>query len=132
MDNPLQEAYEKAIYQINEPQIALQVGKANEALIELLQKKKAATWAIITAVNPGSVILDEADNQDRMKGLRKEVSPFLFLAGRALDPEGQWPAEENLLVLGIGKEEAIRLGRKWQQNAILFGRKEGKGELVWL
>jgi hypothetical protein len=110
----------------------LQVGKANEALIELLQKKKAATWAIITAVNPGSVILDEADNQDRMKGLRKEVSPFLFLAGRALDPEGQWPAEENLLVLGIGKEEAIRLGRKWQQNAILFGRKEGKGELVWL
>ena len=33
-----------------------------------------------------------------------------------------WSAEQSVLIPGIGQQEAVTLGRCWQQNAIVFGR----------
>lgn len=132
MNKELAKAFEQAIYQIDQPLMRLLIGIPNPEFMEFLRKKESSCWAILTAVNPRSVILEESENKRRMEELRKELTHYTVYPGRALDPSGEWPPEENLLILDIDREEATFLGKKWEQNAILFGGNDGRGKLIWL
>jgi hypothetical protein len=132
MDKALMDAYEQALYRVKNPELHIRIGQRNPELVELLEKEGAATWAIITAENPQSFLLDKTENRERMEKLSKEVARFTHFAGQALDPQGEWPPEENLLILDIDREEATFLGKKWEQNAIVFGGNDGRGKLLWL
>lgn len=50
----------------------------------------------------------------------------------ARDATGQWPDEQGLLVVGIPRDLAVELARRFQQNAILVGRAGESVELLWL
>ena len=45
---------------------------------------------------------------------------FDFIYGIGVDPQGCWLGEPSLLVLGIKKNFALSLGRKFSQNAIVW------------
>jgi hypothetical protein len=49
--------------------------------------------------------------------------------GEGVDPSGKWPAEPSILVLGIKLDEALSIGHRYQQNAILFIGIEGDTNL---
>ena len=41
-----------------------------------------------------------------------------------------WEPEQSLLALGVGKAQAIELGRRFGQNAVVWGTAGGLAELL--
>ncbi len=109
--------------------MAIIIGKPNKMLERLLQLYHTDEWAIITADNPGSELLTPAENRIRYESLLMEAKrlPFPFFPGYGLDPTGEWPPERNVLLAGISREEAMELGKKFDQNAVVFS-----GRIIWL
>ena len=125
-------AYEKALYAVfANPELVLRVGEPHPGLDALLETHGAATAAFITAANPRGEQRSSAANQAAIDSLRASLTwPCHPGAGR--DAQGGWPAEPSLLVVGIARAEAEALGRRLEQNAIVFVEKGGNIELVLL
>jgi uncharacterized protein len=123
-------AYETALYAIADGPV-LRIGERNAELDGLLAQRAVASAAFITAANPRGEPRSNAENEAAMASLRASLS-WPWLAGEGRDPEGRWPAEPSVLVLGIGRGEAQALGRRLEQNAIVFVEKANAPELVLL
>ena len=54
------------------------------------------------------------------------------LAGQGRHPDGGWPPEPSLLVLGLDRVAASELGRRWDQNAVVWVGEDATPELVLL
>ena len=123
-------AYETALYAIAEGPV-LRIGERNAELDGLLAQRAVASAAFITAANPRGEPRSNAENEAAMASLRASLS-WPWLEGEGRDPEGRWPAEPSVLVLGIARGEAEALGRRLEQNAIVWVEKGKAAELVLL
>ncbi len=130
-------AYEKADYvvfghQRGAPELVIRVDQVNPALDELLGHNEAATAAFVTACNPRGEKKTYEENEAAAAALR--ASPALigyaWFKGEGRDPEGRWPSEPSLLIVGISRKDAEQLGEALNQNAIVFIEKGGKPRLV--
>lgn len=141
MDRKLRElvrTYEAAEYVVNpfgdeSVLLVLHVGEPSPDLDLLLQDEEdgAESWAFVTAFNPGSRPAPEAVNraaQDRLLR-RLEAEGRGYWPGWGQSPDQSW-REESVLVRGMSREEAVRLGRELGQVAVLFGELGGLAELV--
>ncbi len=92
------------------------------------------TWALITAANPYSKPLSELENQQRQQKLIEYLQelPWSWLDAVGKDRSGVWTPEPSLLILGIDRFEAIAVGRKFEQNALVYGELNQPAELQWL
>lgn len=131
----LRQAYESADYVVLlEPELVLRIGEPSERLDRLMQSVEVATAAFISACNPRSERRSEEENRaaaEALEGLASAAgSPYYRGEGR--DPDGRWPAERSLLILGIFRENAEALGRLFGQNAIVFIERGGAPALVFL
>lgn len=132
----LERAYRATHYDVFDGQstVQIRVNAVSAPLDQLLAKYQCGIWAFITAHNPYSQPVDDLKNQTRHQELIAEVeglgTPFLKAVGR--DPTGQWPPEESLLIMGIDRECAIAIGKKYNQNAILYGEHGAPAQLLWL
>src|SRR5688572_28438769 len=135
LDPELREAYEKAHYVLlGEPELVIRVGEPSRDLDELLDAEGARTAAFISAANPGSQLLPESENHVAYVALlqSQEEAGYSCYAGEGRDPSGKWPAEKSALVIGISREDAERVGRVFEQNAIVFIEKGRPPELLVL
>lgn len=123
-------AYGAALYVVGEGPV-LRIGERNAELESLLAPRAAASAAFITAANPRGEQRSRAENDAAMAALRSSLA-WPYLDGEGRDPEGRWPAEPSVLVLGIGRAEAEALGRRLEKNAIVFVEKGRAPELVLL
>ncbi|MBF0183155.1 MAG: DUF3293 domain-containing protein [Magnetococcales bacterium] len=117
------EAYLATDYHIlSEPPFIVKVGQFSQELSALHHRLHAASSALLTACNPCSRLLSEEENQRRQWCLLESIKEagIPFITARGEDPQRQWPAENSLLLLGIEQQTAIKLGQKWQQNALLW------------
>jgi hypothetical protein len=106
--------------------ITVTAGGRFHELIGLHDSFNVVSSAFITAYNPFSQPTEEKVNLINQERLIAEVSScWEFLLGEGADPSGKWPAEPSILVLGIKLEEALSIGRRYQQHAILFTGIEG-------
>jgi uncharacterized protein len=123
-------AYRTAHYVVRSPQIVIRIGEPNRALDELMGE--ANTAAFITAANPKSEARSAEDNEFLLAALHTyvEAAGYAFVAGEGRDPKGEWPSEPSVLILGIARGEAVKLGRAFQQNAIVFCERGKAPELV--
>lgn len=130
-DLELQEAYYKTRFIVAD--IILCADKTNAQLDELLIKNNCASYAFITAHNPLSQLLPENENKMRHEQLIAFIkkSEFKYLEGYG-EGTGGWPNETSLLILGIGREEAIACGIKFNQKAIIFGQLKGAASLIMI
>ncbi|MGD1865407.1 MAG: DUF3293 domain-containing protein [Phormidesmis sp.] len=132
----LEEAYRETLYEVfvDEQTVVIRVGVPNSELARLMQQYDQISWALITAWNPYSQVLSEAKNEARNVALEGEIQqlerPYLKALGK--DPLGEWLSEESFFMLGIGREDAIALGKKFEQNAILYGSLTLQPQLIWL
>ena len=122
-DHPLKEAYETTDYRVGD-RFTIRCGERSPPLDALLAESGHDTWAFITAWNPGSIALDDAENRRRMTDLAGRIAllGLPMLEGEGLGTGGDWPSEPSLLVLGIGASEALALGREFGQVAVVIGR----------
>lgn len=83
--------------------------------------------AFITAYNPFGELTTPAINRRSHRALTAEVTgTWEHHPAKAFDPLGKWPAEPGLLVLAISLPDALELGLKYNQHAILYV--DGKGQ----
>ncbi len=88
-------------------------------------------FAIITAHNPRSERLSDAENQRRHEELQRDLQALGLehLPSIGASPDGTW-VEEGFAVFDVGLAQALELGRKYGQHAILWGEGE-RVTLAW-
>ena len=132
----LTKAYRETIYEIEDhgETIQLYIGQSNRQIDRLLTKANHTGWAIITAFNPYSQCLSESENRERHQNLLEYVRSLKLkaIAGINKDPSGDWVPEISLMVIGIERQQAIAIGQKYQQNAVVFGELGQPPELLWI
>lgn len=124
------QAYERAAYVLDAGTV-LRIGSRSGDVDRLLQAHGAASAAFVTAANPRGEERASAANEAAMAELRASLA-WPWLSGEGRDPAGRWSAEPSLLILGISRGEAEALGRRFEQNAIVYVEKGGPAELVLL
>lgn len=129
------EAYRNAVYRILiKPSCDLTIGVHSFELDVLLASCGRDTAALLTACNPGGVLQDTYANQFAQRQLFTQLnaSTYDLFPAVGLSPIGDWPAEESVLIAGVGLEEAMKLGRSFKQNALLFVQSGEAPQLVLL
>lgn len=116
------EAYTSANYTVlAAKRFVLNIGHKSDGLEDLYRRLRVQTSVFITAFNPYSKSLSFDENTKRNEALKNELDEIAWavVKGYGQDPEGLWEKEESFLAFGITKEDAIKLGNKYEQNAIL-------------
>ena len=134
MHSELFEAYKNTTYLVYSPigEIDIRIGVMNPLLQQLLLNNSSESWAFITACNPYSVMQNEDVNtllntqlEDYLSGKR-----YLFFKGIGVGDDNSWEPEVSFMVLNIRKEDAVKLGRQFKQNAIVTGVIGNAPELI--
>lgn len=131
----LQQAYLDTHYIVDaEPPFILVIGETNMALAALYVARGVDCCAYLTACNPRSQRLSAAANALRQQALTHDIQKtgLAMLEGRGQHPDGAWPAEPSILALGMTRDLACELGRKYEQNAVVLCGPTALPELVWL
>lgn len=104
----------------------------NPLLQELLLSNHVESWAFITACNPYSVMQNADVNTLLNTQLENYLSEkqYLFFKGMGVGDDDSWEPEASFMVLDIRKEDAIKLGRQFKQNAIVVGVIGNAPELI--
>ena len=132
----LHSAYQQTVYEVycDRQTIKLYIGKYNLQLERLLKNYNAKTWSLITAFNPYSQCLPQAENLQRHQALIEYLQPLPFTIVDACgkDKRGDWIPETSLFIIGISLSQARKTGLKFEQNAIVYGELGKPAELQWL
>ena len=111
------------VYLDNEITIDLVVDELNKDLDTFLASQGCKSYAFITAWNPFSEKVDAEQNEIANTSLKKDLDQFMVFDGMGIPAQpSEWEAEASFFILGISKEEAEELGKKYEQNAIVFGK----------
>lgn len=112
----------------------LRPGVASETLRCWLETAGASCFAILTAHNPGSRPVDAAHNATRQAQLECDLleAGYEPYAGENVADDQAWADEESCFVADIPLSDALALGEKYGQNAIICGREDGVPELFWI
>jgi hypothetical protein len=128
-------AYEQTEYRVQGNVAAvLQVGVRSAPLAHLHQLHQCACSAFITACNPLGQLVDAAVNAQRQAALAAELSRqrYVAIAGIGRHPTGDWPPEPSYLVLGLTRSAAQQLGRRFEQNALVWADADAIPQLILL
>jgi uncharacterized membrane protein len=108
----------------------IRLGARSPAVDRLLGRAPSACF--VTACNPRGLRRGRARNLRAMARLRASLrqAGLRFVAGEGRGDDGTWPAEPSLLVLGLRRAQAAALGRRWQQNAVVFVRRNRPARLL--
>jgi hypothetical protein len=112
----------------------LRAGIANESLTKLYKRLKTNCGVFVTAFNPFSNVVGEAANTVRHAELANELNrrSLTYFDGIGKHPSGEWTAEPSYFVLGLSLEAAKALGKKYDQNAVVWCGSDAIPELVLL
>jgi hypothetical protein len=113
--------------------IAIRVGQLCSALDALLLTHEARSWAYLTAFNPRGSRLSMDENRRRMERLTADVEKagHTYFRGQGVPDRHDWQPEESLLVLGITEDDAVALGGRYEQHAIVAGEMGEPARLLW-
>jgi hypothetical protein len=129
------QAYRETDYRVfSDIPVTLRITEQNEALLGLYKANRSDSCAFVTACNPLGQRVDEAENIRLQDQLARELGfrSLYFISGEGKHPVGDWPGEPSFLVLGLSLEAAKTLGRKREQNAIVWCGADAVPELILL
>jgi hypothetical protein len=130
--NDLIEAYKNTKYKVFEPDVIIEIGKSNQDLNNLLLKYNSNEWAFITAYNPYSRVLTNNENRTRHDELKVLTKHYKTFEGHGVGEDPTWEPELSLFIIGISKDDASLIGKKFEQNAIVYGKINFAPELLIL
>ncbi len=139
LDPELRAAYERAEYVIyGSPPVQFRVGEPSEVLEAMLAMHHATCAAFVSSANTRGVATPENERRLADFLLRSQIDglaatgKYRVFHGEGRDPGGAWNAEPSVLILGLPRAEAEALGRRLEQNAIVWIEKGRAPELVIL
>lgn len=112
--------------------LCIRIGERSPRLDALLNSGGHHSWAYITAHNPNGQTASDPENERAQNNLKRDLgsSGFAFYAGEGKADVGDWPAEPSLLVIGIGQSEALMLGNRYGQAAVVVGEQGQPARLL--
>jgi hypothetical protein len=130
------EAYLATQYRVDTGSEAfvLRVGQRSSELERLYRETGLQSALFITAFNP----LGRRQNDDAnaaahaLLGTHLQNMSSVVIEGSGSDPDGGWPPEDSFLSLGIGAEEARKLGHLFRQDAVVWAGDDAIPELLLL
>jgi hypothetical protein len=128
----LLEAYKATCYEIINPKIQIFIDIENEALFNFLKENYISSWCFITAWNPYSKELSNDENIHLNYRLEKELKDYKIYDAQGQGTTVDWPPEPSFFVVDISEGDAMSLGKKYKQNAIVYGKNDGKAKLITL
>jgi hypothetical protein len=127
-------AYRAARYEITgaQPSFVLAIDVPSTELAACHRAYGVRGSALLTACNPHSRQRTAAANAAAMARLGTQLATrgLPLLAARGVDPAGEWPPEESLLVLGLGTAEAAATARAFGQAAFVLAGDDAVPRLV--
>jgi hypothetical protein len=110
----------------------LRDGEASEPLVACHAAFGVVCSAYLTAWNPRSEPRARERNYAAQVRMESELraAGYPLLRGIGVDPSGQWPGEESVLVLGISDADAARVGRRYGQNAVVVAGRDAVARVV--
>jgi hypothetical protein len=136
MMSELETAYRATTYQVFLPGAAceLRIDQPCNALLRWLKDEEVDQFAVITAFNPASELLEPAENLERQSRLEVELleggyEPF---AGENVPDDPAAPREESCFIADIPLVDALALAAQYGQNAIVHGGADGIPRLAWI
>jgi hypothetical protein len=130
--NDLIEAYKNTKYIVFDLNLTIVIDKSNLEINELLVKHNTKEWAFITAYNPYSRALTNEENRIRHNELIEMTKNYVTFEGHGVGQDPIWQPELSLFIIGISKVEASKVGKKFEQNAIVYGKLNNSPELLIL
>jgi hypothetical protein len=115
--------YAETDYRVDADQsFVLRIAEYNASLGDLFKANRVESCVFITAFNPYGQLLSDSANAQRHAELANELkySTLKHFPAEGKHPTGHWSAELSYLVLGLSLEEASQLGKKYEQNAIVW------------
>ncbi|HMP79003.1 MAG TPA: DUF3293 domain-containing protein [Pirellulaceae bacterium] len=131
MAENLHQIYLQTQYEIFALRTLLTIGQQNEVVNGFLRRHRAEQFAFLTAWNPQSRLLDDAENRARNLLLAAELVSWPYLLGTTRGPHPAWPGEESFFVIDIPLHRALEIANQYDQNAIVFGRIDCPADLVF-
>ncbi|MEO6760509.1 MAG: DUF3293 domain-containing protein [Saprospiraceae bacterium] len=127
-------AYLRTTYRVLTPPFDRRIGETNKAFDHWLENQGADQFTFLTAWNPFSAALTPAENECRNRELESELLELgvAVYPGLGIGDDPTWSPEASFCALDLPPEEAVRLGQKFAQNALVYGRKGSVPELWWL
>lgn len=133
--SPLEGYYKATTFRVEtaDGPIDLRIGENNPGIDDLLTKHKATEWAYITAWNPGSLPLPADENALAHKKLLQIIQDrgFVHHLGEGIPDQDGWAPERSVWIAGMGRQDAVKVGRQFGQKAIVVGSLGGLAKLVF-
>jgi hypothetical protein len=129
---PLEQAYRNTRYLVFNTAIEIKIEQYSPQLDILLDKHNANEWAFITSENPFSKQLAAEENVTRHQQLLEKVKEYHHFEGEGIGEDPNHKPEKSLLIIGISAADAISLGKHFEQNAIVLGKKNEPAQLQML
>jgi hypothetical protein len=116
------------------PELRLVVGELCAGLAQLHLRHGASSSVFVTAWNPGGEAASPEANARRQAELEAELDErgLTWLPGAGAHPTNDWPPEASALVLDLDLSEAIALGRRFGQAAVVWSGEDARARLVVL
>ena len=128
-------AYEATDYRVLEPvPFTMKIGKPSLALADLCRRTGCRTACVITAWNPRSEIRSDGENDAAQRRLVADLEGvgLKFLPALGADPTEEWKGEASLLVLGATRAIVEQLGKRYDQNCIVWAESDAVPRLIFL
>jgi hypothetical protein len=110
-------------------QVLLESGFSRIASIMSGLVPSVRTFAILTAENPMNTQLSEKENRERNEKLKKQLIDGAYGFTQI---KGKYDKFENpFFIMNIAKSAAIKLGKDWKQESILFGTVKKEFDIVF-
>lgn len=133
MTEEQKKAYLAANYHVDLPEDHIEIPPRGPcpALQKLHRKHHVGSSAFVTAWNPDGILTPSEINEKNQQELLKFIDGrWTYFHGMGTDPDGVWPGEPSVLILGIERTDALKLAQRFHQVAILFVNKTGDVELL--
>jgi len=116
------------------PSVVLRIDQSNAELDALLVREGKQSAAFISAWNPYSEPKSHEQNDLAHRALMDDLKQcgYTLIEGEGRARVGNWPAEQSVLAIGIDRAVSEEVGRRFQQNAIVFHELGKPSELLAL
>ncbi len=113
-------------YEVDVPDlgsVALAIGQPNPAIDDVLRRYQADAYAYLTAYNPQSTTLSDAENQQRHEELCRVLSEagYAYLTGKAVPESDAWQPETCVFVPGMTRARVREVCERYRQDGAVVG-----------
>jgi hypothetical protein len=130
------QAFRSTDYRVHLPgaRFTLRIGQPSPPLAALHRAHGVQRSVFITAWNPRSQQADAAANARSQQALRLALAgcSAVVLDGIGQHPDNGWPGEDSLLALGVSLADALLLGRRFGQDAVVWAGADAVPRLMLL